>query len=270
MSEFDPPPAPPSAGVPFAPTGPPPPPGWQPTDPSGDGGGRRSIVFVALLLGVAAVAAVGVYLLLRSSSDDSATDLDTVPATADIDPGSTEPVTVVTTAAPASTATSVAPTSEAPTTVPAPVDLFTGDQIQPIIDEVAVAVGADPFQTWQVVVYPEYMFVQAQDPAIPANIDEYQWRGTLSEPTPVRLTGTEDFDAGLYPSDEVDWSAIPALVEQAVATLGIEEGAATHVIVQRPLPFSPDTRMRVFVTGPRGDGYVDADASGTIYSVNGS
>ncbi len=235
------------------------------------------MVFAALFLGVAAVAVVGVYLLLEPASKESSADTPTVPP-ASAEPAITDPpATTVTSTEPAATEPVAVPPTLPETTVTVPestvpesTDLFTGDQIQPIIDEVAAALGADPFQAWRVAIYPEYMFVQAQDPAVPANLDEYQWRGTLHDPEPVRLDGTEDFAAGLYPSDEVDWSSIPALVDEAVATLAIEEGAATHVIVQRPLPFSPETRIRVFVSGPRGDGYVDADASGTIFSVNGT
>lgn len=272
-----PPPPPPSAGPP------PPPPSYP---PSTGGGLGRVILWAVALLGAVAVAVVGVVLLLRSDDDSTSDPQTPPPATEVVDDDGPPPPTAepLTTTAPIDTesTTSDTPSTEPVVTEPVPVteaspattvvptNLFAGDQIQPIIDEVATARGADPLPTWFVAIYPEYMFVQVQDPDAPENLDEFAWRDTLGTPTPVRLHGTEDLAVGLYPSDEVDWSSIPGLVDEAVATLAIEGGEATHVIVQRPLPFSSDTRIRVFVSGPRGSGFVDADATGTIFSINGS
>jgi hypothetical protein len=148
--------------------------------------------------------------------------------------------------------------------------LFTGTRIAEIVGEVAAARGVDPVRMYSVAVYPGYLFAQVQDPAIPDNVDEYHWRSQLDDPEPVRLNASDDLEAGLYSSHEVDWSAIPALVGRALASLDIDGGEATLVIVERPLPFSTDIRMRVFVNGPRTSGYVDADANGMIFSIDGA
>lgn len=156
-------------------------------------------------------------------------------------------------------------------TEPEPVvDLFEGTGAAEVIDEVAAARGADPLRILRALLSPEYAFVQAQDPSIPENVDEYRWRDTLAGAVPVRLTGSGDLEQQLYSADEVDWATIPALVAAAPTLTEIPDGVVTHVIVERPLPFSEDVRMRVFVGGERNNGYVDADAMGNVIDVTRS
>jgi hypothetical protein len=233
-------------------------------------------MLVVALLGAAIVLLV-VLVFTLIGGDDSADDpgaaesteadrrdtAATGPTVVDVPPATATPDTA--------TPDTATPDTATPDVTPAVTDsLFVGDVVAPILDEVAVARGADPLRVLKTLVYPEYLFIQVQDPSIPENVDEYRWRGGLAEPDPVRLFPGTDLAVALYSTDEVDWSAIPALVEAAPEAVGIADGEVSHVIVERPLPFSPDVRMRVFVTSARSNGYADADADGEIFAVNGS
>lgn len=251
--------------------------------PTSGGGGRRKLVVVLLVASAVAIAVLVASVFLR---DDSSSDTQTSDQASD-EPVSSEPVATVplpeATPAPSTTpeaspTSTQAPPESAPSTepaaVPADVDptagsLFEGDRVGPVVDEIAAARGADPLRVLRMLVYPEYAFGEVQDPSIPENVDEYRWRGELEAPEPVRLIAVDDLEAALFTADEVDWSAIAPLVAGAPGAVQIPDGEVTHVIVERPLPFSADVRMRVFVNGARDSGYVDADANGVIIAIDG-
>ncbi len=173
---------------------------------------------------------------------------------------------------PAPGATTPAPEPTAPpATVPVAIEPFVGDGAAQVVAAFADARGADPLRALQIVLYPEYAIASVQDPSIPANVDRYLWRnGSIGVPDPVRLVGDGDLEAALYSVDEVNWSAIPALVAGARDAVAIPGGEVSHLIVHRPLPFSTDIQIRVFVTSDRDSGYVDASADGAILTVNGA
>lgn len=148
--------------------------------------------------------------------------------------------------------------------------LFTGTAIATLIDEIAGVNGTEPMQLLSVLVYPEYLTAQAQGPGAEQTIVEYRWVGQLTPATPAVGVPTDDLAARIFSSDEVSWSAIPALVEAAPAAVAIEGGIVTHLDVERSQPFSDDIRIRVFVSGPGGDGFVDGDAAGSMISINGN
>ncbi len=114
--------------------------------------------------------------------------------------------------------------------------------------------------------------VQAQDPAKPANIDEYEFRGSsVDGPTPVKLTGDGDLESNLYAVGDVAWDKIPTMMDQAVSSIGPLDGSkgVTHLIVKKNLPFDEDTVVNVYVDGgDRSDGgYVSFKADGTLKKV---
>ncbi len=244
----------------------------QPTPPSNRG--RNIALGVMALIALGGVGAVAY--LVTSGNDDASivapastvTTFATVPPSLESVP--TVPIVPVITQPPADVPTTV-PATVAPTTTVAVVaepDLFTGNQAADVIAQIGVARGAAPLRMLQAIIYPGYAFAQVQDPSIPVNVDEYQWRGTLGEPAPVTLTGDGDLEANLFSDTEVNWAAIPALVDAALAQIPIEGAEVTHVFVQRDLPFSDAVQIRVFVNGTRGSGYLDADAQGNILAVN--
>jgi hypothetical protein len=261
---------------------------FGPTPPQGRR--RRNTVIVVVLASAIVLATAAAYMLTRddstsegSRSEPTSAQTASPPDVTTVDAPVIEPAPVAT-AASTPTATTPAPTTPSPTTSPAsvapppsapppattPASLFSADRAGAIVDEIAGARGATPLRALRILIYPEYMFAQVQDPTIPDNIDEYQWRGELGAAEPVKLTGSDELEPHLFSASEVNWGAIPALVEAAPATAQIIDGEVTHVIVERPLPFSNDVRLRVFVSGTRADGYIDADADGTVIAINGT
>lgn len=146
--------------------------------------------------------------------------------------------------------------------------LFTATEAADVIAEVGLARGANPLRILEATIYPTYAFVQVQDPAIPANVDQYEWRGGVGAPAPVTLVGDGDLEANLFSDNEVNWAAIPALVDAALAGIPIEGAEVTHVAIRRNLPFSDQVQIRVFVNGTRSSGYLDADSQGTVINVS--
>jgi hypothetical protein len=227
---------------------------FDPDGPSGDGRGK--LVAFALLAGALVIAGVVAFALTRPSSDAGADAGAAAVETAGTSPSAEE-----------AAATPQAP--DDPTAVQVG-ELFTGAAIATLIDEIAVANGTEPMQLLSVLVYPEYLTAQGQGPGAEQSIIEYRWVGQLTPATPAPAVPTDDLTARLFGSDEVAWSAIPALVEAAPAAVAVEGGVVTHLDVERSLPFSDDIRIRVFVAGPGGGGFVDGDATGSMISINGN
>lgn len=251
-------------------------PSWMPQDPPTppSSRGRNVALGVMALIAVGGAAAVG-YLITRDSNDAKSVEpastvaIATVPATLEtVPPATLVVITELPTIAPVTVPVSVAPETTVTTVAVEPTNLFTGTQAADVIAEIGVARGAAPLRILQAIIYPGYAFAQVQDPSIPVNVDEYQWRETLGSPSPVTLTGDGDLEANLFSDTEVNWAAIPALVEAALAQIPIEGAEVTHIFVQRNLPFTDTVQIRVFVNGTRGSGYLDADAQGNIIAVN--
>jgi len=110
----------------------------------------------------------------------------------------------------------------------------------------------------ELLVYPDYVTTQLQDPKNKKNADGYTLRhGEVSEPTPVKWMGrkpTADdvtatgFDFATIPFDELD-----EMIASAPKECGEPEGKVTHAILKRPLPFNDDVRWRIYVSGERGN-----------------
>jgi hypothetical protein len=118
------------------------------------------------------------------------------------------------------------------------------------------------------IIYSNRAQMQVQDPAKPENVDQYDYRGEISAPIPVRLHGSKNLEDSLFGLDEVAFDRIPALVAEAMEKMPIEGGQVTHVIVKRGLPFSKDMRICVYVNGTRKDGMLEADGKGHLLKVH--
>jgi hypothetical protein len=175
-------------------------------------------------------------------------------------------------AATAPTATAPAATAPAATTPVAPpaVTLLGTEGVTALIASYEAAIGASPARLLSLKLYPDYAFATAQSPTNPVNVDEYPYRnGVVGPSSPVTLVGDGDLETNLYSSTDVDWSFLSAAVAEAPSLLpDVVEGAVSHVIVERS-PFTPDLALtvRVYVSGPRGGGYVEYSAAGALIQV---
>lgn len=111
-----------------------------------------------------------------------------------------------------------------------------------------------------------------QDPAKPANVDNYEFDGSkVGSPNPVKLSGDGDLESNLFMVTEVAWEKMPELFEIAKTEIGSLEGSTgvTHVIIQKNLPFDSDTVIRVYVDGGTrsGGGSVAFHADGSVKQV---
>ena len=139
-------------------------------------------------------------------------------------------------------------------------------------------VGAAPAQSTQILLYPEYMDLKAQDPTIHEHIDEYEWRdGSVSGPEPVHLSGPQaDTDASLFPTSAVRWRDLPDIVHNVEARarqqqpIRIEDARASYVIVERSTSSADDGRVKItiYLDGPRRSGRAELTASGDILTLD--
>lgn len=223
------------------------------------------IIFAGPVIGIG----VGVWAFLRSREASQRTDeifadadetADSLLADAeDVLDGVTLPgvlPTVAVTVAPAATS-------------PAAASLFGEGGAPALITAFEAAISGEPSRFMQIILYPDYAFASAQDANTPAHVDEYPWRdGVVGASSPVTLVGAGDLEASLFSAADVDWAFIAGAVAEAPTMVAVEEGAVTHIIVDRSV-FTDDFSVvvRVYVTGPRGGGYVEYTPAGEFISA---
>jgi serine/threonine-protein kinase len=114
--------------------------------------------------------------------------------------------------------------------------------------------------------YPGYVIAKLRDPKNGDNYDEYTYRDGGVEKEPIKVMIASDRDsAKLFSADDVNWEAIPELVKQAEVKAADLEGAEKpYVFLNRPLPFSKNINIRVYISGTRKDLRMEADAQGKV------
>jgi len=125
----------------------------------------------------------------------------------------------------------------------------------------------------EVNLYPTYVFTNVQDQAQRTHVDRYQLRdGRWKDPEPVRLMGntkTEaDINAAVFDPSEVVFADIPKLIKDTLSRVKVESPTISHVSVKRPLPFDKEVTIKVFVNGPRSNGWADYDKKGTFIKAH--
>lgn len=221
--------------------------------PATTGGGSPLIAAVGSELAEAAK---------RAEADPPVT-VDEIPDIADTEAADTEAAETE----PADTESADTASADTASTYSTDGTLFANPELAAIVTEVAAESGGD--HAIRIVVYESRVIAEFRNPEKPENVDEYTWNdGTFETPEPVRVSSGDDLDAAEFSPDDVRWDAIAELTSTAVEQTGIEGGEVTHLIVHRPLPFSTEIEIRVFVNGPRGSGFIDADAEGNVTEVN--
>ena len=161
------------------------------------------------------------------------------------------------------------PVTAPPVTAPPSVSLFVDGGAPAVIGTFEGAISGEPSRFMRVILYPDYAFATAQDANIPTHVDEYPWRdGVVGASSPVQLMGDGDLEANLWNATEVDWAFIARAVVEAPGLTTVEQGVVSHIIVERSV-FTTDFAVvvRVYVTGPRGGGYVEYTPAGVLIQV---
>ncbi len=145
---------------------------------------------------------------------------------------------------------------------PAQPTLFTRRALLDGITELQEAVGKPP-RALELTIRREHLVLQAQNPKAPAEVLQYVYQdGVVSDPVTVELRGDGDLEDNLFPLGEVKLDRVPDLCEKARQKVDPDAGRVSHVLVRRNLPESMDVQLRIYVTSPAKDGYLDADRNG--------
>ncbi len=151
------------------------------------------------------------------------------------------------------------------------VNYYEGTQAADAIQQIRAKVG-EPFRVLKVRVDEDTVWLQAQDPKKPENVDEYRLvRGELRAPTPVRLIGHSDqetLEANLFDPADVDWTKIPDLIREANEKVQLEGRELSGISIDRDMfderrPIEIDVDYR----GTRKNGYLRADRRGANAKV---
>ncbi len=122
-----------------------------------------------------------------------------------------------------------------------------------------------PILAKELVIYQSYATLEAQDPKNKEHVDSYKlWANKLEDPEPVRLgSDKQQLDGILFSLENVDFTRVPKLIQQALSALKLEEGKVTHVILERD-SFRPkhEPVIRVYVNGARDSGFVEFSVRG--------
>ena len=139
-------------------------------------------------------------------------------------------------------------------------------------------VGASPARVTEILVYPDYMIVDAQDPNALNHIDRYTWRDSTVEPSePVHLSGPQEaVDASLFSTSAMDLKQLPRIVLAAEQTLQhakpirIEQARGSYIDIQRSTSSELDGRITIHISveGPRRSGTVETGSNGDILSTD--
>jgi hypothetical protein len=150
------------------------------------------------------------------------------------------------------------------------IDLFSQGAPEAVAEVLEAAGG--PQQVYELAIYPTYLFVAYRDPVEPSHLDRRMWRaGTVQPPdaNPIDDRVDADTEPGLFAPGELDLARLPAMVADARARYGVPVDA-THVLIDRFLPFDERVLVRVYATpsdGRSGGGYVTYTPDGTFVEV---
>jgi len=227
----------------------------------GEDPSKRWLARMLLGLLVVGVAVAALVLTTRGGGGDDDVAADRVGA-AVVDDAATESTT-----GEGATATPP-PTEVPPSTAPAgEPDLLHGDATQAFGAFADIYEGA-PVKVLEILVYPDWAYVDVQVPDEPTHVDEYTWRGGdgVSGPEPQQMLDMEieELPDKLFDLGEIDPTRFPGMTEQARAQFPDEGMEVTHVIVDRFLPFDTRVLVRVYVDHPErgGGGYVEFTPDG--------
>jgi len=123
-----------------------------------------------------------------------------------------------------------------------------------------------PLLAKEVVLYPTYALVEAQDPKNKQHLDRYWYRnGVVDEPEPLQVSSSDrdKLDKLVFPLDLISFDKLASVIEGALKEIPIEQGKVSHVILTRDMFSKQQPVVRVYVSGPRdGGGYIEYDGSG--------
>lgn len=126
------------------------------------------------------------------------------------------------------------------------------------------AIPGTPTYFTSIDLYTDYAFVVAQDPSSPERLDRYGWRiGEVGTPEPQQNDASAP--SKVFTITDMNWGLLAQRVAEAPTVLNVEDGVVNYVFISRDtFDEAAPVVARVYVTGPRSNGYIVVGGDGTI------
>jgi hypothetical protein len=158
--------------------------------------------------------------------------------------------------------------------------LFEGNAAQDAARKIGEKMSG-PVRVLKIEITYATLSIQVQDSAQPTHVNEYTYRNltglpalilpAVAGPTPVKLSLINpNLEENLFNLDQVNLSAVPTAVREAVRRVALDGGGAVQSItIQRhirilPQPSSGDVEWKIAVSGPRESATAYAGAQGNV------
>lgn len=133
-----------------------------------------------------------------------------------------------------------------------------------------------PFRVFEIEITPEGITLQSQDPNNPRNLDLYKYAaGFVIGPTPVQVSAPQhgNLEQTTFPFDEINFAAVPNIVQESVSKAGIEGGRVTKMTIDRAFVMEKtignlgNARWLIEIEGTRESATARADPKGKFLSI---
>lgn len=157
------------------------------------------------------------------------------------------------------------------------VNYFESDAAQVAAQAFKEKIGK-PFKVFEIIITSEGFTIHAQNLNNLRNLDEYQYvAGFVIGPTPVQLRSAHgNLEQTTFPFDEINFAAVPTIVQESVSKAGLEGGRVGKMTFQRLLAKSEtgssgnfgDGRWFIEIEGTRESATARADPNGKLLGVD--
>ena len=155
-------------------------------------------------------------------------------------------------------------------------NLFEGDNAEKAVAAIKDKIGK-PFKVTEIVIERDELKVHAQDPNNPQNLDEYKYiGGFVTGPNAVKLNALNDnLEKSSFPIDQIDFAAVPQMIEDALRQAAVEGGEVTKMTFQRGFAIVENdagslgnARWQIEINGTRENVTATASPNGKVIGVD--
>ena len=155
------------------------------------------------------------------------------------------------------------------------VNYFESDAAQVAAQAFKEKIG-EPFKVFQIIITSEGFTIHAQNPDNLRHLDEYQYvAGFVTGPMPVQVNVRHgNLEQTTFPFDEINFAAVPTIVQESVSKAGIEGGRVTGMTFERGFVMEKsmgnfgDGRWFIEIEGTREKAIARADPTGKFLGVS--
>lgn len=138
-----------------------------------------------------------------------------------------------------------------------------------LLDALEQQLNTKNLRLTRVVLYPTYGSVEAQNPAEPAQVTRYLVKNgrIVNQSAASASRGRVPLEQRLFDRNEVVLDQVSALIQRTENRLAYKAGKASHVIIEKDLPFSKHLVIRVYVRDTANNGRIDYTGKGVELRV---